>query len=74
MNEVFSITEAKVKFSQIINRVIYKKEKILISKWGRKVAVILPFEDINQVIEEELLDAKPLLAEAEGELDQISGI
>ena len=32
METIFSLSEAKSKFSDIINRIIYKKEKILITK------------------------------------------
>ena len=34
METVFSLTEAKAKFSDIINRIIYRKEKILIDDDG----------------------------------------
>lgn len=71
MAEVFSLTEAKAKFSRIINRVIYKNEKIIISKRGKKVAVILPFEDFNHIMDDELLNAKPLLADTEGTTEEI---
>lgn len=65
MAEVFSLTEARAKFSLIINRVIYKNETVIISKRGRKVAVILPFEDYDRIMDDELLEAKPLPADAE---------
>lgn len=72
MAEVFSITEAKAKFSQVINRVIYKNEKIIISKRGKNVAVILPFEDFNHIMDDALLNAKPLLAETESTAGEIA--
>ena len=65
MAEVFSLTEARANFSRIINRVIYKNETIIISKRGRKVAVILPFEDYDRIMDDELLEANPLPAGGE---------
>lgn len=72
MAEVFSLSEARANFSRIIDRVIYKNEKIIISKRGKKVAVILPFEDFNHIIDDELLEAKPLLAQAESSSEEIA--
>ncbi len=41
----YSLTEAKAKLSFIINRVIFAQEKITIRKKGKKVAVVLPYDD-----------------------------
>ncbi len=72
MADVFSLTEARAKFSEIMNRVIYKNEKIILSRRGRKVAVILPFEDFSRIMDDELLDAKPLLAGSENLAEEIA--
>jgi prevent-host-death family protein len=42
MDTVVTITEAKSNFSEIINRIITRKEKITITKKGRKVALLTP--------------------------------
>ena len=35
-----SIAEAKARFSEVINRVVYGKEQIIITKRGKPVAII----------------------------------
>lgn len=47
MTEVFTITEAKLNFSRIINRIISKKDKIVITKKGKKVAVVMPSDELE---------------------------
>jgi len=44
MKENFTLTEAKARLSEIINRLIYHKNNIMITKKGKRVAVIMPFE------------------------------
>jgi len=45
MNQIYSLTEAKSKFFEIINRVHFRKEKITITKKGQAVAVVAPLEE-----------------------------
>jgi len=45
MHQIYSLTEAKSKFSEIINRVHFRKEKFTITKKGRAVAVVAPLEE-----------------------------
>jgi prevent-host-death family protein len=42
IDTVITITEAKSNFSGIINRIITRKEKITITRKGRKVALLTP--------------------------------
>ena len=42
MIRVVTITEAKAKFSELINWVIHNRQKIYICKRGKNVAVITP--------------------------------
>jgi len=44
MNNEFTLTEAKSKFSEIINRIIYQKERIIVTKNGKKVAMVIPID------------------------------
>lgn len=44
MKENYTLTEAKARLSEIINRLIYHKNNIMITKKGKRVAVIMPFE------------------------------
>ena len=72
MADVFSLTEARAKFSEIMNRVINKNEKIILSRRGRNVAIILPFEDFSRIMDDELLEANPLLADSESLAEEIA--
>ncbi len=74
METVFSLTEAKSKFSDIINRIIYRKEKIMITKKGKKVAVILPIEEFKKFEENGLIEAKGALADLDETVDEMLGI
>jgi len=73
METIFSLSEAKSKFSDIINRIIYKKEKILITKNGKKVAVILPIEELKKYGDNGLIQAKGALAELDDNVDEMVG-
>ncbi len=73
METVFSLSEAKSKFSDIINRIIYKKEKILITKKGKKVAVILPIDELQKYGDNGLIQAKGALADLDDSVDEMVG-
>ena len=45
MHQIYSLTEAKSKFSEIISRVHFRKEKFTITKKGKAVAVLSPFDE-----------------------------
>ena len=71
METIFSLSEAKSKFSDIINRIIYKKEKILITKKGKKVAVILPIDKLEKYQEKGLIEAIGALADLDDTVDEM---
>jgi prevent-host-death family protein len=73
METVFSLSEAKSKFSDIINRIIYKKERILITKKGKKVAVILPIDELKKYRDNGLIQAKGALADLDDSVDKMVG-
>ena len=73
METIFSLSEAKSKFSDIINRIIYKKEKILITKKGKKVAVILPIDEFKDYEENGLITARGALSGLEDIVDEMVG-
>jgi prevent-host-death family protein len=66
-----TLTEAKAKFSELINRIIYNKEKIYISKKGKNVAVLVPLEEVEQQKEEGLILASRGLADLGDEIDKM---
>jgi prevent-host-death family protein len=65
MQQIYSLTEAKSKFSEIINRVLFRKEKFTITKKGKAVAVVVPFD------EEAYAESGQGLIRAKGALAQI---
>ena len=74
MHHVYSLTEAKMKFSEIINRVHFRKEKFMITKKGKAVAVVIPVEEELGVSGGEgLIRAKGALAQMDGTIDEMVG-
>jgi prevent-host-death family protein len=71
MNQSFSISEAKSKFSEIINRVIYKNERFIVTKKGKKVAMVIPLEEEHDEADEGLLKGRGALAEFDSEVDEM---
>lgn len=39
--------DAKDQFADLINRVIHSKERIILTRRGKEVAAIIPFEDLE---------------------------
>ena len=69
MHQIYSLTEAKSKFSEIINRVLFRKEKFTITKKGKAVAVVAPFDEEPGT--EGLILAKGALAQMSREIDEM---
>ncbi len=51
----YTTTDARNSFSDIINRAAYGKERVLLSRRGKKIAAVVPIEDVQLLkkIEEE---------------------
>ena len=73
MQSIISLTEAKAKFSELINRIIFKKETFVVTKKGRKVAVVIPVEKYRPEDSDGLIDAKGALAELDESIDDMVG-
>ncbi len=74
MKEVYSLTSAKARFSEIISRLIHKKEAVVITRKGKEVAVLLPVEKYRQLEERKrggLLDAAGGLADLDNEIEDM---
>ena len=65
-----SVTEARSQFADIINRVGYKGERIVLQKHDKKLVAMIPIEDLEllEAIEDriDILEAEAALAEDEG--------
>jgi len=74
MRNVFTITEAKARLSELISRLIYRKEKLVLTKKGKEVAVIMPFEEYQELDKKGggLIKARGVLAGLDREIDEMS--
>jgi prevent-host-death family protein len=71
MDQSLSISEAKSKFSEIINRVYYKHERFIVTKKGKSVAMVIPLEQDRIEVEEGLLKGKGVLEQFDREVDEM---
>lgn len=51
MNKSVSAAEAKNNFSDLLNRVIYRRERIVVSKHGKPVGALISTQDLEQLEE-----------------------
>lgn len=71
MNDIFTLTEAKSKFSEIINRIIYRKERIVVTKNGKKVAMVIPIDENGRNDAQGLIRAQGALADMDECIDEM---
>jgi prevent-host-death family protein len=74
MSKVFTLTEAKARLSELISRLIFYKEKIVLTKKGKEVAVIMPFEEYQELDKRGggLIKASGILAGLDKEIDEMN--
>jgi prevent-host-death family protein len=74
--KIMPLTEAKARFSELIERLIHTKEKIVIAKRNKPVAVILPYDEwVLHPMEklDGLAAAAGALADYDKEIDEMIG-
>ena len=72
MSQHYTLTEAKAKFSELISRVHFGKEKFTITRKGKAVALVSPISEIeNDKDKEGLICAKGVLSEIDKEMDEL---
>jgi prevent-host-death family protein len=42
-----SVSEARESFADLVNTVVYRKERVLITRHGKRVAAIIPMEQVE---------------------------
>ena len=42
-----SVTEARESFADLVNRVAYRRERILVTRHGKRLAAIIPMEQVE---------------------------
>jgi prevent-host-death family protein len=67
----FSITDARDALAEILNRAAYAKERLVLTRHGKKLVAVVPVEDLELLEEMEdrrdALEAESALRAAEGE-------
>jgi antitoxin Phd len=67
MPETFSTAEARKKLADIVNKVAYGKEPVVLTRRGEKIAALISMEELEllQLIEDyiDIEDARKALAE-----------
>ena len=72
MSQHFTLTEAKAKFSELISRVHFGKEKFTITRKGKAVALVSPITEIEHDRDEEgLICARGVLSNIDKEIDEL---
>ncbi|GEM_PF-1088523 len=61
MADIMGVGEAKKRFSELMSRVAYKRERFLIERHGRPMVALVPLEDLER-LEHEPAAPKGLLA------------
>jgi prevent-host-death family protein len=47
--ERLPVTEARASISDVVNRVYYQKQRIVLTRQGKDIAAIIPIEDLQQI-------------------------
>jgi len=72
LHETYSLSEAKTRFSEIINRVYLGRKEFTITKKGKAVAVVVPLdEEAGKAGGEGLIRAKGALAQIDRMIDEL---
>ena len=49
MSEEVPVTEARAQFSELVNRVGFGKERIILTRHGRPLVALIPAEDLDDL-------------------------
>ena len=72
MEETYTLTEAKAKFSELISRDHFGKERFTITRNSKAVTIVLPVnETVSEGPEEGLIQAKGVLQDLDAEVDEL---
>jgi prevent-host-death family protein len=77
VKKAYSLTEAKARLSEIVDRLIHEKEIVVITKKGENVAVLIPYGQFVEIASKNdswLIRAREALAPYEDELDEMMRI
>ncbi len=62
MGDIYNVTTAKAKLSAIISEIEHKHKKVFITKKGKNIAVIIPFDEFTKQQNKDLTKKGLILA------------
>ena len=77
MKKAYSLTEAKARLSEIVDRLIHEKEIVVITKKGENVAVLVPYGRFIEIASKNdswLIRAREALAPYQDEIEEMMRI
>jgi prevent-host-death family protein len=74
LSEIVTLTAAKARLSELVSRLIHMRDKIVITRKGKPVAILLPVEVYGELAgkgERGLAAARGALADLDIEIDEM---
>lgn len=74
MGEIVTLTAAKARLSELVSRLVHKRDKVFITRKGKPVAVLMPVEVYRELAgkgERGLAAARGALAGLDDEVDEM---
>ena len=74
MSEIVTLTAAKARLSELVSRLVHKRDKVFITRKGKPVAVLMPVEVYRELAgkgERGLAAARGALAGLDDEVDEM---
>jgi prevent-host-death family protein len=74
LSETMTLTAAKARLSELVSRLMHKRDKIFITRKGKPVAVLMPLEAYRELAgkgERGLAAARGALADLDTEIDEM---
>ena len=74
MGEIVTLTAAKARLSELVSRLVHKRDKVFITRKGKPVAVLMPVEVYRELAgkgERGLAAARGVLAGLDDEVDEM---
>jgi len=74
LSEIVTLTAAKARLSELVSRLVHKRDKVFITRKGKPVAVLMPVEVYRELAgkgERGLAAARGVLAGLDDEVDEM---
>ncbi|MBI3948283.1 MAG: type II toxin-antitoxin system Phd/YefM family antitoxin [Armatimonadetes bacterium] len=74
MSTTLSIAEAKSSFSEVVNRVAFGRERVIISRHGKPLVALVPLEELAELEQLRAAETPRNLAAVAGQWDSFEEI